>query len=870
MDEIVRQLVARFPLLTQLRLQAQSSSNAEPFPPFFGLVLSAMETQSFSPCCLVMPSKRQTAPLTAIIFALSKFQDEFPLLVKRYCEKKFVPSQRVRIHPSEHVFEYEGIWPDKTKYFRLKIMDEQAWRTFPVEDILRMESTERKRPKGKLNTKLAAVETSPLDKLMGVKSFGNQSLFTNYVLYLDHQNAFRDFVGQICLQTISSIPDMPLLADLLPFGSIAFADELQAVKLEKWDVNNTSGEPLVAVTASIERLAEACQSAGPRSKTVVVNGLKLLSNLQAFDEICQTQNLIILAQHDEQDKMKVLADRGCKFWWLSEKEILMTGSESTTVIENGGLIEPIFRAATNQAGFRIESIVCEDIILDEIGGHLEDLNVFMKNDENDVLKKLVGKLYGLLLNTASLIQAPSPEERQQFLDRLSDIRKEIARNTMWLHKSASDKIATTCDMFEKAVSPSAQLGEEKGRRLIQALQKFEEKNSINVAILARNDKQIEKLQAWMKQTGKELPVFSPSHAPNGAFFDCIISVTWPGGEAFQKFVRNYLTPHIKVLGYCFESRWLQQCQKRIRRLPDLPTLSQEEKTELLRLGPNIKLVWPEAIKSGDEVYAPELSNDFSIWDFEQRFKSARKGGTTVLPEGEETVPAKYVSFVGNSFAYLAESHKVPIVTGLLTSDKTVQHQIPLRKVDEIKIGDFAVFKDGGTRDVIQSIADLMLGVNAESLRTFASIWRRALLQCVMTPELLHVLLLRAGGTHTLVTVKNWIYDEYHIGPGAKSDLSLIAKITGAVELEHRQVEIWNAIETIRSAHLSAGMRLKKVLLHKLPEHLDVIKEEGTRINIDDLVTAWVVQIESIGSEFGPYSKLKANELQWDESAGLSN
>jgi hypothetical protein len=241
-----------------------------------------------------------------------------------------------------------------------------------------------------------------------------------------------------------------------------------------------------------------------------------------------------------------------------------------------------------------------------------------------------------------------------------------------------------------------------------------------------------------------------------------------------------------------------------------------------------------------------------------------------LSEGDETIPAKYVSFVGDSFAYLTESHKVPIVTGLLTSYKTAQHQIPLIKVNELKVGDFAVFKDGGSKDVIQSIADLMIGEQAQTIRNLARMWRRALLQCVFSAERFHEQVQQAGGKHSIITIRNWLYDEYQIGPGEKTDLELIAKITGATELESRKDEIWNAIELLRNAHLTAGMRLKKVLLHKLPEHLDAIKDEGTRINVDDLVTAWVVQVESIGSEFEPYSNLKINELQWDESVDLAN
>jgi len=871
MDEIVHQLVARFPLLTQLRLQARPSSNAEPFPMFLGLILSVMETQKFTSSCFVLPQKGITAPLMAVIHALQKFITEYLQLLETYAAKNFKQGQRVRVHPHKRVYLYDGICELHKDFIWLATVDKTGRQNFPLSNILRLEITNAQRPLGKLREVLKLKEMTALDQLLGVMTHGNQSLFSNSVLLLDYTTEFREFANNVYLQKSFPIIDMPLLGDLLPFGSIPESDRTGATKIEKWDRRNPTGEPLVGITSSMERLAAACHSARSHSKVVITNGLGLVTkNLQAYDEICQTQSLIMIAQHDEQDKMQVLADRGCKFWWLSEKEILMIGSETTTAIGNSGFFEPIFRAATNQAELKIETLVCEDIILDEIGRHLEDLNTFMKNDENDALKKLVRKLYGLLLQAAGLVQAPLPEECRQFFDRLSDIRRELARNTVWLDKSASDKIVLICDLLEKALSAPTQLGEEKGRQLIQVLQELEAKNSIHVAILTRKDDQIEKLKVWMKQVGKELPIFSPSHVPDDAFFDCIIAVTWPGGEAFQKFVRRYSAPHIKVIGYSFENRWLRQCQKRIRRLPDLPTLSREEKTELLRLDPNIKLVWPEALKSDDEVYAPEWSNDFSIWDFEQRFKSARKGGMTVLPEGEETIPAKYASFVGDSFAYLTESHKVPIVTGLLASNKTAQHQIPLRKVDEMKAGDFVVFKDGGSKDVIHAIADLMMGEKASTLRQLAGMWRRALLACIFTPERLHAQVVRAGGTHNLVTIRNWLYDDYHIGPGKKDDLDLIARVTGSSELKESQGEIWNAIESIRSAHLSAGMRLKKVLLHKLPEHLDAIKEEGTRINVDDLVAAWVVQVESIGSEFEPYFKLKVNELQWDESAAPAN
>ena len=48
------------------------------------------------------------------------------------------------------------------------------------------------------------------------------------------------------------------------------------------------------------------------------------------------------------------------------------------------------------------------------------------------------------------------------------------------------------------------------------------------------------------------------------------------------------------------------------------------------------------------------------------------------------------------------------------------------------------------------------------------------------------------------------------------------------------------------------------------------EEHGTKINIEDVVTAWVVQVEDIASHFEQVPRSTVNRLLWESSEDLGN
>ena len=91
--------------------------------------------------------------------------------------------------------------------------------TFPASDVLRLEATHRVTPRGKLDTKILDPEAAPLDEILGIRMFGNFSLFKNHVVCLDEQIRFP----RVCGPTRASHYGVPAnlnLDELLPFGSL--------------------------------------------------------------------------------------------------------------------------------------------------------------------------------------------------------------------------------------------------------------------------------------------------------------------------------------------------------------------------------------------------------------------------------------------------------------------------------------------------------------------------------------------------------------------------------------------------------------------------------------------------------------------------
>jgi len=173
---LIEEFRGSFPLFERIAGHFGDDTPKERVPWFYAYLLAAASNQEPGACCFVLDKTAGTAPIAAILMALSRLRADFPSLVRNYADNAFSPGQRVKVRPNDYVFEYEGPWEGVPGFFRLKLLNEDAWRSFPLAEVLRLEPTDRVQPKGHGNTELGKYESSPLDQLLELTTCGNNSI----------------------------------------------------------------------------------------------------------------------------------------------------------------------------------------------------------------------------------------------------------------------------------------------------------------------------------------------------------------------------------------------------------------------------------------------------------------------------------------------------------------------------------------------------------------------------------------------------------------------------------------------------------------------------------------------------------------------
>jgi hypothetical protein len=852
-DDAQNALIQRFPLLTSLKIQ-QGPGDGEDLATFMGVLLAAIQESRYSSFCFVFPKKRGIAPLTAILYSLGRFTVDFPALAEAYAQNRFTVGHRVKLVSDGKVFIFGGVWPlHEDRFLRLEILNENARFTWPVSEILRIEPTERKIPKGRLEDSTKAwieAPLSPLDKLIGIRTFGNMSLARNQVLYLGGRSEVEEFLENTYLTSSKSVTPCSVASVLAP-GHI---DEGGVIKPA--DSYQTAGEPLIAISSRIESVAAACAIAAPRSKVVIVDGAKRITDLSRFDSIAETQNLIIVAEADDEEKLLELHDRGCKFWRFSLEDLEMNGKGT----RGGRFFEGVFRSAHNEAVLKTETRACLNPDLEGLSAALEKCQRSVEEAEGDETHLILGQIYGLLLHCSGLLEPPNPAERDWLREKSDRIRIAAAGRVLWLPDTPAAARREACDAL-KAATEDLRLGEAKGKALQELLDNLRGEGLTEVGLVARSASNRMVVKAWVEKQNLTYPVLLPSTASDAGFLDRLVCTGWPNSGQFGRLLRQHVAPVIYLVAYPFESRWLQLFKRRQRNASALPCISATEKSGLVGLSGD--RWWPE-VPTAPFLAGEPNGDGMQDYDFEEAISR-----TCVLQPaepGEDVVPARLVTFSGDSFAFITETLHIPVITELISGEVDDRYKVPILKLKEIRAGDILVFRDGGRRDVIRALADTQLGERAPVLRETAARWQQALRESGLSEAELMSELEGVNCPRTIQTVRSWLTDEAMIGPQSKADLEAIAYALGDQKLLEKVPEIWTAIHLLRGEHLSAGARLSHILLDQLPHYRTQLRGGRTRVEIDNATSAWIVQVENIDERVEPRPRSQINTvLSFEES-----
>ena len=864
MEEITERLHERFPLLARLNVQSvEANSVPEHLPPYIGLLLSVMDAAQNRPICFILPRRGEVGRLATVLYALHRFAAKQSQLTQSYGEENFKEGDFVRVHPGRHVFKYGGFDAKSPDFIWLGTLDGTGnWQVRAADVVARLEKTTLRRPIGRLDSPILSPPPAPLDMLLGTSCFGNHSVMKNEVALLDSLSGLTGFVESAAFQVAPPMSHTPALKLLLPFGEISEPTTANAAWFKKWDDRNPTGEPLIAATRSAEVLANYCIDARAFTKLVVVNGLSRLRGLQAYDDIAQTQRLVLLADHADEEMIEVLGKRGCVFWCFGGTEHKLLGNPNDDVTYS--ILNPVTRWARNYHDLKTDDEPCENAQLDEVCLRLNGLPNTKCNLDETTLTSLVRDAWGMFSDARAAVAAPTASERARALAGVDSFRQRIQGCRAWISPEVALALAGVADALCDCYGEESKLGINKGAALYRTLSQTL-LSTKKIALLARRENCVPELQRWVNQRYelRAVKVFSQRTLPDDGSVEHVICASWPGGDMMRQIVSKLAAPRITLVGYPFERRWLKQCQSRLKRHSQVPSLTGKENAEFVFRGSEPKPAWPEEATPPPTTTATAPDSD--IWNFERKLQTVRLGLAARPTVATETVQAHYVRFAGDYYAFLTESHKIPVATDLISKRARSNQKLPERTVMEIKLGDFVVFPESGDREFVQQLADKKLEPLAPQLRKLARRWKDALQKSGLTPDEFQLHARNFNRHRHPATIRHWFAESSQIGPRDKDDLLLIALVTGDQLLEDEIDDVRLAIERLWGTHLSAGMQLHDALLQRLPHVIDQVEENGTKVDLGELGSAWVVQVEAIDPSAEPRGRGEVNRLLSESS-----
>ena len=846
-EELIAQLSTRFPLLSKLSGQFGNDLPCEGIPWFFALLMSAATSHDRGACCFVLNTTLGTTATAAALLALTKIQGEFPTLVEEYARAALHIGQHVRVKPSNYVYEYGGLWEEYPGLFKLKILGERLDnRSFPMKDLLRLEPTDRLRPKGKNRSDLGTFERSHLDKLLDLDSCGNNSLFRNTVLIHMARSRFSRASDEICL-TAKDFEVLETLSESLPWGSIGPNGELKSN-----DAYQVTGEPIIAATRVPEDLAIASTVAEAGTKIVLADGARgLARDLQAFDDIADRQRLVILASPEEVEALEILKDHDCPIWHMSPEEVLI-GEHSAEQRERISLVGATIRAADTRRRMSVEVVDCHHEVLQSVAEKLgRAATLVADNDELDEADEIFAILYSILLECGECCFGAEVETKA----RLSSARELIARNGRWLPRDFTVEIDGAIGGLAKALSGKFS-GQGKADALLRTIPN---ENYQDWAVATRSPRTAEILDRNLNQHGLDMLVLPVSTISPDSEFAGVVLPAWPNGQKFTRLKNMAVTSDIRILAYPFEVQWVSRHQS--REITRERSNQMDAKTRSSILGIEPRFLSPKTSHRSN-LPIQDTRSDLPIFSFVDRVEERKIRRPAAAGEGEESREAQLIQFFGDCYTLLTEWAELPRLNNLIDSANVDDAGLEHVKISQLVPGDYVLFRASEDKEFIRQIAEDNLGLEEyEKIRSIAERWRSSLRRLGISPSEVQHLLDSFDLKRNPATIAGWLHSPYRIGPGNFKDIEVIARAGKDTELFSRRKEVIRAISHIRRAHIAAGKQLTQLILGELSGHLSNLDDQPVLLDLN-YGEAWVVQVDKIDFERRNYPANSVNRLLW--------
>ena len=835
-------------------------------PYFVRLLVAALLNKNGSDCVFVIPQAEIMACLTALISALSNTKHYFQLWREEFAKYGLKPDQRVRLIPSNTIYEYGGFWEGPGwKLIRLNTLNaNDADVSLPLEDTLRLFPTLRKIPKGKGSCKetKAQPELSDLDKVVGIQSFGNYSLFKNRIILQTSQGKMESFLQMWSIHRRQNRGVIEAsLKDLrdFPWGKISRDGNLQS-----FNIYQIYGEPIIAFSSSLSPIDEFCSEQEENTRSIITSNKKaVLENTYETQNLCNKHKFFLLTEDIDPAEAIELKDLGFYIWQPTKKEIF-AGIESKRKLKQAKKLGPL-RAIYGTAGMDRDTIK----IIEAVSPILEKIeDKLIKTGKNisdtEVNNQTVKAFTRIYWRSLELFGTPEKKYQEWMIKQVQVVNEVLKIQGSFIGLEDKENLKYIMNSLVDDLWPNIR---EHSQNKFEAIRNIIEINSgTKILLLCRHPEALKVLKQRLEENYDVVFLTHDDISIATEIYDIAVMVSWPGKYLFRKLVNSGISHKIVAVLYQNEISAFNSYFKQKMKTDKTVRLTREQKAEIVGCPPEL-FDEDETIQSSNSVLVETVEKEFDEITIKER-SAILDADWSIMPslpnistqQSVQAVEAICVTFNNDRCAYLTQTH------GLFVIDFHT-YQCRNKTVKELATGDIVVFRESGDREILKEIAGKLYPQLYEKYVTLASEWKLWLVTLGHDVNDIWLKLSENGLQRNIMTIHNWVNNEELIGPQNLGDIQVIAKATGLKKNVSKSPQIANAIKELRGIHIEAGFKLTKLLMKRLSMelHKDIQGLENLETSLADVELMTVQEVDTEPAHVMPSLTNEPHPIWWFDS-----
>jgi hypothetical protein len=799
------------------------------------IISAFFEQRNNHKLCLVFPTKEFAAQWLSIPTVLFLIENDFAEFKGEIFStyNQYKTGDKLKLN-DKAIVEWVGIKPSGVCFKTKDGKDSSgAMITIPFSQVFKLQITEKERQLSshkKVCELLPKKVIAPVDKLLGIGSFGNKEFIKNKVCLISKHISFENSITEI------SINDF-LIDEYFKQGKIDDTGEAD-IKSPFLISNNLTNLALyVTLSDSVSK--------------IIIDGYSAIQERGIdFNDIdVKKIPTILITDLSEVSNFENIGDYGFDFYNFTKENLQLDG------IKEFSPFSSFDKKLHKYVSFNLQKEICENLELENITQLIHSI------DKDESVKELLNLKILLiqLTNLVSRIAHPlSISETDVFREMLKKVETLHIENRFYLggsSKAIEDSICLLKSVIEKfAVSLS-----EKCSRLNELMSR----NQYDYIICTTEDEALALSLNLNSVYKKHKPNVISIADINNNLLDGepvkAILTGWAKSNNVNRLLSSFQFSDLTVLFYQFESKYFNSLQNRNKRFCG------NIKSTINKQG--IRYESEKGNKNGyAELYKSEITSEtdsnFDIAEFELKIDNAQFSKYIVKGSSSESVKAKRVEFKSDKFMYLTDTHGLLVLENFHESSSKLLY-IHKSRIENLHQGDVIAFLKT-ERELLNKIVAKQTTTSALSETTkWIELWKHLLKNhFIMLNHDFNKLVRQmreSGCTRDQVTIRSWLFDDLRIGPRKDDDLLAIAIMTNGTELFDNIKIVRAAIKQMTSWRMKASDFVIERLKEKIKSSHSQIQVNGT-IDYEDLGEVEILEITEIKNTYDNIDIRNVNRL----------